>query len=158
MHAITNEIRQQSQQLLEKAIQNDQANMGNIQLYSPSTQTLYILVQKGFRKNFLDYFQTVRTFDTSACGRAAGNAAPVVIKDTMQDIGFIQHRTIALSAGFRAVKSVPVLSRSNELLGMISTHHRDVLFKNNVEVLQHISAELAILFESLETRTEVSFA
>lgn len=158
MISTTSEIRQQSLQLLEKAILNDQASMGNIQLYSPSTQTLYILVQKGFRNNFLDYFKTVKTFDTSACGRAAGNAAPVVIKDTMQDIGFIQHRTIALSAGFRSVKSVPVLSRNNQLLGMISTHYRDVLTGNNVEVLQNISAELSALFESLETRTEASFA
>ena len=154
----TIEVRQQSLQLLEKAILNDQAHMGNIQLYSPSTQTLSILVQKGFRKNFIDYFKTVKSFDTTSCGRAAGTGAPVVIKDILQDIGFIQHRTIALSAGFRSVKSVPVFSSNKQLLGMISTHYREVLTENNVEVLQNISVELATLFESLETRSEVSFA
>ena len=158
MHYISNEILIKSQQILEKAIQSDNADMGNIQLYSPASQTLFILVHKGFRSNFLEYFKEVKTFDSSACGRAAGNGAPVVIKDTMQDLAFIQHRTIALSAGFRSVKSVPVLSRNKELLGMISTHYRHTLAENNADVLKDISGELATLFESLQTGREKTMA
>jgi hypothetical protein len=42
----------------------------------------------------------------------------------MLDIAFIPHREIAITAGFRAVKSVPILSENQKLLGVISTHFK----------------------------------
>src|SRR5262249_33918255 len=40
------------------------------------------------------------------------------------DADFAPHRHIAASAGFRAVQSTPLFSRSGEFLGMLSTHFR----------------------------------
>jgi hypothetical protein len=42
----------------------------------------------------------------------------------MADPGFVVHRDIAGAAGFRAVQSTPLLSRSGTLLGVLSTHFR----------------------------------
>jgi PAS domain S-box-containing protein len=44
--------------------------------------------------------------------------------DVQADSGFAPHRRIAASAGFRAVQSTPLFSRSGEPLGMLSTHFR----------------------------------
>jgi PAS domain-containing protein len=50
----------------------------------------------------------------------------VVIKDVEKDARFAPHRHVARAAGFRAVQSTPLVSREGRLLGMISTHFRQV--------------------------------
>jgi GAF domain-containing protein len=47
-----------------------------------------------------------------------------IIEDVKSDPSFAPHRHIAASAGFRAVQSTPIFSRSDEVLGMISSHFR----------------------------------
>ncbi|MEA3157770.1 MAG: hypothetical protein QOK44_5359, partial [Betaproteobacteria bacterium] len=48
----------------------------------------------------------------------------IIIEDVLLDPAFAPHRASAASAGFRAVQSTPLFSRSGEPLGMISTHFR----------------------------------
>jgi hypothetical protein len=76
------------QKLLEQVISLEKADKGNIQLYSQSTNDLKIVAQIGFQESFLKHFNSVKPFDTSACGRAFGIGNPVLINDTEIDIGF----------------------------------------------------------------------
>jgi GAF domain-containing protein len=115
-------ISEQLDELLQKAIEYDSAKMGNIQFFDKESNTLTIITQKGFKSDFLKYFETVKPFDSSACGRAIGIGSPVLINDVMEDLGFIPHRAIAKSAGFRAVKSLPLL-KGEDFLGVMSTHY-----------------------------------
>jgi signal transduction histidine kinase len=85
---------------------------------------LEIVVQRGFKQDFLDHFSVV-VEDSSACGRALQRGERVIIEDVESDPGFEPHRQIAASTGFRAVQSTPLVSRSGEPLGMLSTHFRD---------------------------------
>ena len=103
------------------ALQN--ADFGNVQLYNPETKTLEIVAHRGFQRNFLDYFSSVNE-PGAACGRAMQRRERVIIEDVLADPDFEPHREIAASAGFRAVQSTPLFSRSGEPLGMISTHFR----------------------------------
>ena len=103
------------------ALQN--ADFGNVQLYNPETKTLEIVAYRGFQKSFLDYFSSVNE-PGAACGRAMQRRERVIIEDVLADPDFEPHRQIAASAGFRAVQSTPLFSRSGEPLGMISTHFR----------------------------------
>jgi PAS domain S-box-containing protein len=103
------------------ALQN--ADFGNVQLYNPETKTLEIVAYRGFQRNFLDYFSSVNE-PGAACGRAMQRRERVIIEDVLADPDFEPHREIAASAGFRAVQSTPLFSRSGEPLGMISTHFR----------------------------------
>ena len=103
------------------ALQN--AGFGNVQLYNPETKTLEIVAHRGFQRNFLDYFSSVNE-PGAACGRAMQRRERVIIEDVLADPDFEPHRQIAASAGFRAVQSTPLFSRSGEPLGMISTHFR----------------------------------
>jgi len=103
------------------ALQN--ADFGNVQLYNPETKTLEIVAHRGFQRNFLDYFSSVNE-PGAACGRAMQRRERVIIEDVLADPDFAPHRQIAAFAGFRAVQSTPLFSRTGEPLGMISTHFR----------------------------------
>lgn len=103
------------------ALQN--ANFGNVQLYNTQTKALELVAQHGFPQEFLDYVGSVHE-DAAACGRALQRGERVIIEDVEIDPGFAPHRPIAAATGFRAVQSTPLVSRSGELLGMISTHFR----------------------------------
>jgi signal transduction histidine kinase len=63
------------------------------------------------------------------------------------DPGFARHRAIAATAGFRAVLSTPVTSRSGELLGVLSTHFRE----------PHRSSERALRMVELYARQAAEF-
>src|SRR5687768_8257762 len=78
----------QLRELLARAIRLDGAQLGNIQLYDPSTKTLRIVVHEGFDQRFLSHFAVVNAFDSSACGRAAGVRSPIVIADVASDPAF----------------------------------------------------------------------
>lgn len=110
-------------EVLNATIALQDADFGNIQLYNPHTQALEIVAHRGFQQDFLEYFSSVHD-SRSACGRALQQQERVIIEDVHTDPRFEPHRSIAAAAGFCAVQSTPLFSRSGELLGMISTHFR----------------------------------
>src|SRR5262249_40082224 len=50
----------------------------------------------------------------------------IIIEDVEVDHAFEPHRQVAATAGFRAVQSTPLKSRTGSVLGMLSTHFRTV--------------------------------
>jgi signal transduction histidine kinase/ActR/RegA family two-component response regulator len=52
------------------------------------------------------------------------NGERIIIEDVNRDPAFEPHRPVAASAGYRAVQSTPIKSRSGTVLGMLSTHFR----------------------------------
>lgn len=111
------------EEVLDATIALQNADFGNIQLYKPETQALEIVAQRGFQQDFLEYFRNVHDVG-AGCGQAMNLRERVIIEDVETDADFAPHRHIAASAGFRAVQSTPLFSRSGEFLGMISTHFR----------------------------------
>jgi len=111
------------EEVLDATIAMQEADFGNIQIHNPETRALEIRAQRGFQRDFLVYFNSVRDTD-SACGRAMERRERVIIEDVETDPGFAPHREIAASAGFRAVQSTPLFSRGGDFLGMLSTHFR----------------------------------
>lgn len=131
--------------LLQKLIRIDRAQKGNIQLYHTKTKELTIIAQSGFGNDFLDYFKIVRPFDSSACGRAMGIGSPVLIDNVMMDVGFAPHRDIAQAADFRAVKSVPILSRDGRFVGIASTHFQQPQLQWDLKKGSYVIAEIGLL-------------
>jgi len=111
------------EEVLNATIELQNADFGNVQLYNPQTQALEIVAQRGFQPDFLDYFRSVRD-DGAACGRALRRRERVIIEDVQTDPEFEPHRQMAASAGFRAMQSTPLFSRTGEPLGVFSTHFR----------------------------------
>jgi PAS domain S-box-containing protein len=111
------------EEVLEATIALQNADFGNIQLYNPETQALEIIAQRGFQQDFLDYLGNTHDIGI-ACGRALKLRERVIIEDVETDFEYAPHRHACAAAGFRAVQSTPLFSRSGELLGMLSTHFR----------------------------------
>jgi PAS domain S-box-containing protein len=111
------------EEILNAAIALQNADFGNIQIYNRETGALKIVAQRGFKRDFLDYFDSVPE-GQAACGLALQQRRRVIIEDVEVDPGFTPHRQIAASAGFRAVQSTPLFSRDGEPVGVLSTHFR----------------------------------
>jgi GAF domain-containing protein len=107
------------------------------------------LLRRGFGPEFVEYFAAV-TDDGSACGRAARRHAQVVIADVTTDPGFAPHRDIALTSGFRAVQSTPLVNQAGHLVGMLSTHYPRPGSPPRRD-LQTVSRFAALAGESLST-------
>jgi PAS domain S-box-containing protein len=117
-----NDLQEALHEVLDAAIALLGADMGNIQLFDPQTRELQIVAHRGFREDFLEYFRIVGADPGVVCGRAAPHGQRTIVEDVRADPGFVLHQAIATSAGFRALQSTPVTSRSGELLGVLSTH------------------------------------
>jgi GAF domain-containing protein len=107
---------------LAEGLRLSEAELGNIQLMDWDAGCLEIVSQHGFGDEFLTFFKKVTIGGGSACARALRGRQPIIIEDVMSDVAFASCRTIACSAGFRAVQSTPMVSSSGALIGMLSTH------------------------------------
>ena len=108
--------------LLDSALRMSGTHMGNVQIFDPRTQALYIVVHRGFGKRALDDFGVVRAEDETACARALRYRQRIVIEDIDADSQFDQYRAFAAEAGFRAVQSTPIFSDA-DVAGVFSTHY-----------------------------------
>jgi len=98
------------------------ADKGNIQLLSEDRSKLTIVLQRGFEKEFLDFFREVTAEDGSACARALRAGERIVIEDVEADEPYADLRPVAQRAGYRAVVSAPLIGIGGMPLGMVSVH------------------------------------
>ena len=153
----TTELQPFLEEVLNSCIALQGADFGVIQLYNPKTETFEIAAHRGFRQDFLDDFGRVRE-NKAAYGRALGQGERVIIEDVLADRDFEPHRSIASSAGFRAMQSSPINGRVGEPLGVISTHfgqpHRpserdlrltDLYVRHAAEMIERKRADAALM-------------
>jgi diguanylate cyclase (GGDEF)-like protein/PAS domain S-box-containing protein len=110
------------EEVLDASITMLNAAMGCIELYNPQARTLEIVAQRGFGRDFLDYFRAARVDGGSASAGVMKTGQRVIIEDVEADPDYAPYCRIAASAGYRAVQSTPFVSRSGQVLGVISTH------------------------------------
>jgi GAF domain-containing protein len=108
--------------LLRDAIAIAGADLGNIQSYAAADKSLAIIVQQGFKDDFLRMFERVSLADGSACARAMRAKLPIFIPDVSIDADFAVYRAVAERAGFAAVLSVPLITDSTQFVGILSVH------------------------------------
>ena len=102
------------------------AAMGTFQLFDEDLGILRIAAQRGFQKDFLDFFREVSADDKSACGRALRLCRHIIIADIDKDPEFAPFVAVARAAGYRAVLSIPLLSSKGAILGVLSLHFAKV--------------------------------
>jgi anti-anti-sigma factor len=109
---------------IDAALRIDRADMANAQLVDPKDRSLRIIAQRGFERDFLEFFEVVDD-EESACGTALTSGRAVWVFDTARSRIFAGTPALdaMLEAGSRAVASVPVVSPTGRLIAMISTHH-----------------------------------
>lgn len=117
-------LREGLDEILAATIDMLGADMGNVQLLDADHRVLVIAAQRGFRREFLDFFGKVSAEDDSACGRALRSGERIVIEDVEADAAYAPYRAIARAAGYRAVQSTPLISSEGIALGVFSAHWR----------------------------------
>jgi PAS domain S-box-containing protein len=152
---------------LDAAIEVLGADRGNVQILNADKQVLEIVVQEGFRQEFLDFFREVRAEEEAACGHALRTGERFVIED-IEKAGFgASYRKIAAAAGYRSVQSTPLVGRDGALLGILSTHwsepHKpsdeqfrwlDMYIRQASDLIERMRAEVA-LAESAERERQL---
>ena len=109
--------------LLEAALNQSSADTANVQLVDSGRNGLYIAVQQGFDRAFLDFFEWVGD-DGSACAAAATKGTTVMVPNVLRSPLFTEaSRQVMLDARSAAVQSIPLLSSTGELLGVFSCHY-----------------------------------
>src|SRR5262245_29839053 len=113
--------------ILDAAISLLSAGMGSIQILFPERNELQLLACRRFHPVSAAFWEWVRIDSGSSCGLALSAGARIVVPDV--DACDFMADTEDLDAyrrsGIRAVQSTPLVSRSGQLLGMISTHWRE---------------------------------
>jgi PAS domain S-box-containing protein len=113
-------------EVLDATIGLQHADFGHIHLYNGETRSLEIVAQRGFQKEFLDYFRSVDASEGSAWGLALKDSTRLIVEDINLDPDFVSYRGIAATSGFRALQSTPLFDRgSGKPVGMLSTHFRN---------------------------------
>ncbi|KLK90489.1 hypothetical protein AA309_25425 [Microvirga vignae] len=107
---------------LAEGLEVSDARLGNIQLIDWTVGYLTLEAQRGFDEEFLQCFARVTAGDGTACGRVLRRREAVLIEDVMADRDFSPFRVAACRAGFRSVLSLPLVSTSGALVGVLSTH------------------------------------
>ena len=108
-------------------IRSDFASMQQYFPHLGARGELKLLGICGFSEDAAKFWAWVRADSSCTCGRALVRRQRVVAADVETPFSRGNRRPGELSGtGIRAVQSTPLLSRRGELVGMISTHWKDV--------------------------------
>ena len=137
--------------ILGAVIEGTGADMGNIQAYARETKSLHIQVHRGFQKPFLEFFDYVDA-GHEACGTALKSKGRVIVPDIANSSIFSGTRIleVMLDAGIRAVQSTPLIGKSGDVWGMLSTHYRTVAEpgKKDLLLIDYFAGWAAEIFEA----------
>lgn len=145
--------------ILDAAISMMSSDMASMQLFDPERNRLRLIAWKGFHPQSAVFWEWVYLDSGSTCGLALAAGCRVVVPDietcdaTAGTADLDEYRR----SNIRAVQSTPLVSRSGQVLGMISTHWRepyqpaerdllrlDVLARQAADLIERGRAEAAL--------------
>lgn len=159
------------EEILDAASVIMHSDFASMQMLDTNLGELRLLAFRGFHPDSAKFWERVRPASGSTCGRAMETRQRVIVADVetcefmagTDDLRFYRRSKI------RAVQSTPLLSRSGELLGMISTHWRqphtpaerelrliDILARQAADIIErrHSAEALQRANELLEIRVQ----
>ena len=141
------------------------ADMGNMQLFDPNSNSLKIVAQIGFESEFLQFWDSVSE-GNGACGTALERQERIVVEDVTTSPVFVgtQALEVQLKAGVQAVQSTPLIGRSGQVLGVLSTHTKtphkpdattlhliDLVARQTTDILERAQSEDLLQKSKAET-------
>ncbi|MER8442895.1 PAS domain S-box protein [Mesorhizobium sp. M1066] len=147
------------QKLVDAAAMIMRSEYASMQMFYPdrgSEGELRLLAFRGFNAQAAEFWEWVRIESESTCGVALRTRKRVVVEDVSRSdyMAGTEDLETYLQTGIHAVQTTPLLSRSGQLLGMVSTHwnrpHRpadselrllDLLARQAADLLERASAE-----------------
>ncbi|WP_282776197.1 MULTISPECIES: GAF domain-containing protein [unclassified Nocardia] len=109
--------------LLDTAVAGSSADMGNVQLFDPARSELRIAACRGFDQPFPTLLESVVAGGTAATA-AVIRAEAVLVHDIAHSQVFDESsRTVLLDAHAYAVLSLPMITTSGRIVGVLSCHY-----------------------------------
>ncbi len=114
-------------EILDAAIAITRSDAGMVQLFDPASRELHPLATRGFTPELGERFKRVAAGVGSSCAEAleSGRRATVNFERGPGQIEPGSVRCLQLEAGLHTAQSTPLVARSGQLIGMISTHWRE---------------------------------
>src|SRR5262249_55080632 len=135
------------------------SDMASMQSFDPERNQLRLLAWKGFHPQSAIFWERVHLDSACSCGIALSAGCRVVVPDieTCDFMAGTPDLDESRRSNIRAVQSTPLISRTGQLLGMISTHWRephqpperalwrlDVLARQAADLIERSRAEGAL--------------
>ncbi len=99
------------------------APMGHIQLLDARRKRLEVVAHRGISRAYLEA-QDARSVDSAGpCGVAMSSGQRQVRSDVTADATYDEYRSDAELAGYRSLQATPLVSRSGDVLGVLSTFY-----------------------------------
>src|SRR5215510_1170533 len=145
--------------ILDAAMNLMSSDMASMQLLDSERNQLRLLAWKGFHPQSAIFWEWVHLDSVCTCGLALSSGCRVVVPDidTCDSMAGTADINEYRRSNIRAVQSTPLVSRSGQLLGMISTHWRkphhpteralrrlDVLARQAADLIERSRTEAAL--------------
>ncbi|HVF31260.1 MAG TPA: PAS domain S-box protein [Pyrinomonadaceae bacterium] len=143
------------EKILDAAKNLMQADMASIQMHDPDAGGLRLIASIGFHPESAKFWEVVRDHTGAACGMAAAQRKRIVVAD-IEKCDFIEGtddlKYYRLS-GIRSVQSLPLISRSGSIVGVISTQWREVTEppERSLKVLEVLARQAADFIERIRS-------
>lgn len=144
-------------EILSAAMTIMRSDFGSMQMFDPLANHLRLLTWKGFHPDSAEFWREVPVQSTGgSCSNAASARARTIVEDceTCDFIAGTPDLDHFRLCGIRSMQSTPLMSRSGEIVGMISTHWRqphvptdrdwrvfDVLARQAADLIERTRAE-----------------
>ena len=115
------------EQILDAAQSLVHADFASIQMFHPERGELRLLGHRGFNAEAAKRWEWVTPSTRTTCGWALRTGGRVVVPDvhTCEFMAGSEDLDGYLNAGIRAAQSLPLISRSAAMLGMVTTYWRE---------------------------------
>jgi PAS domain S-box-containing protein len=140
--------------IVETAIDIAHSDFGTIQLLDRESSGLRTAAQRGFPQWWIDYCRTIPN-EEGARGVALRTGERVVVEDVKQSPLFTgADLEMQRKVGVRALQATPIVTRTGEAIGVLSTHYRtpiqlgertllllDLLAREAADIISYAQAE-----------------
>jgi signal transduction histidine kinase len=107
--------------VLGAAMRGVNAQFGDVQLFDPADNSLLLVSSSGLDAWFVEHYRRVGVDDDTVCANALRTRSQVLVEDVFAETAYPGLQRFATHAGFSSVESTPMLTRTGEFLGVLST-------------------------------------
>jgi two-component system, chemotaxis family, CheB/CheR fusion protein len=152
MEAVLNEI-------LVAAVEVHGSDRGTVHLYNAATSSLQLIVHRGLSAEVAEAWGRVDFLDAALPSvKALKGRTSVVVEDLERDIDAASFRQQWLDAGVRALVSTPLVTRGDELIGVLTLHfsqaHRPD--ERAMRITELLAQQAADTIERMRTEEELA--
>jgi PAS domain S-box-containing protein len=144
--------------LIDSAVEIMHSDFASIQVHVPEAQELLLYAWKGFHPESVAFWKLVSLDSTTSCGKAFRDHARVIVPN-VEDWAELSKKDLDeyKRSGVVAMQSTPLMSRAGKVVGMLSTHWKNVYqpSERELSLLDVLARQAADLIERKQAQDEL---